>query len=215
MKLPDATKHDLMRRERPAWVRRLVAGNLSVRDRRTRDLLLVDPDPEIRWSTLQRTVPGPDDALRGLLSRLAADRKERLRFQTEGNDEPTWDRRTPSEYETETLHVLMAHPSTPHSSLRYHISPESPKIFIALLGTPSVVRGRPRRAPAPTAQDPILPATRTARCFRPDRSPRWPRHSARTAKCACVLRSHRTRLRQSRPCPSWPMILIRPCAWQC
>lgn len=135
--LPDAIKHDLMRLERPTWVRRMVAGTLSIRDLRTRDLLLVDPDPEIRWSTLQRTVDAPDDALGDLLGRLAADRKERIRFRSEGNDEPTWGRRqTPSEYETETLQLVLAHPSTPHSSLLGHMSSKSPEVFIALLGSP-------------------------------------------------------------------------------
>lgn len=137
VELPDAIKRDLMRPERPAWVRRIVAGRLSIRDRRTRDLLLVDPDPEIRWSTLQRTVDAPDDGLGDLLGRLAADRKERIRFRTDGNVEPTWSRRkTPSEYETETLQLVVAHPSTPHSSLRDHMSAKSPEILIALLGSP-------------------------------------------------------------------------------
>ena len=157
MGLPDAIKHDLMRTERPAWVRQLVAADLPITDHETRDMLLADSDPQIRWATLRRTVDAPDVALGAMLDRLASDRRERTLFRTEGNDQPSWARdRTPAEYDRETLQLVAAHPSTPPASLRNLADSRSPDILVALMGNPTL-----------SADDlaALLPRLRTIRPF--------------------------------------------------
>ena len=84
--LPDAVLRDLLSEGRPRWVRRMIAEDISISDRDLRDRLLADSDPEVRWSTLCRTVDEPDDAIGGLLSALLVDKKQRLRFRA-------WERR--------------------------------------------------------------------------------------------------------------------------
>lgn len=157
--LPDAVKHDLLREGRPAWVRQIVADSLPIADPVIRDALLADTDPEIRWSTLRRTIDAPDDELGDMLATLAADRKERTRFRTEGDDRPRWERdRTPAEYDRETLELVAAHPSTPAAALRDLIDSKSPDILVALIGNPAL-----------SANDlaTLLPRLRTIRPFEP------------------------------------------------
>jgi hypothetical protein len=137
--LPDLVKYDLMRKERPAWVRQVVSRDLDVGDPSVRDKLLADADPEIRWSALQRTVHAPDDVLSPLLGELAGSRAERIRFRREGEDLQHWGwRRTPAEHDKEVLQLVASHPSTPESALRDLAGTKSTDILVRLIENPSL-----------------------------------------------------------------------------
>lgn len=137
--LPDAITADLMREHRPPWLRRLTAGGLTIADTATRDRLLSDSDPEIRWRALQRTVEAPDDQLRDLLGRLGRDKNERIRFRTEGDNRTRGERdRTPAQYDIETLCVIASHPSTPLTVLRELTSAKSSDVIINLIENPAL-----------------------------------------------------------------------------
>lgn len=137
--LPDAVLRDLLRVGRPAWVRQTVARDLPVTDPDLRAQLLADPDPEIRWSTLCRTVDAPADAISELLSRLATDSKERAWFRTGGDDRPRWrGDQTPAERDNTTLALVAAHPSTPATALRDLMASKSPDILLSLMGNPAL-----------------------------------------------------------------------------
>ena len=137
--LPTKVLRDLLREGRPAWVRRTAASDLPVSDPDLRDQLLADPDPDIRWSTLCRTVHEPADAIGDLLSRLVADRKERAWFRTGGEDKPRWrgDQR-PAERDNKTLAVVAAHPSTPRAALQDLMASNSPEVLLSLMGNPAL-----------------------------------------------------------------------------
>ena len=137
--LPAAVKTDLLREDRPAWVRRVVANDLPVSDPVIRDRLLADADPEIRWSALRRTVDAPDDALGDLLGSLAGDRQERIRFRTDGDDWPNQERdHTAAEYDRETLALVASHPSTPFTVLRELMTTKTTDVLVALMGNPEL-----------------------------------------------------------------------------
>jgi hypothetical protein len=137
--LPDAVLQDLLRIGRPAWVRRAVARDLHISDPALRDQLLADPDPEIRWSTLRRTVDEPAAAISELLGRLATDKKERARFRTGGDDLPSWrGDQSPAERDNTTLALVAAHPSTPATALRDLMASKSPDILVSLMGNPAL-----------------------------------------------------------------------------
>lgn len=137
--LPDAVNEDLLREDRPAWVRRTVADDLPVSDPVVRARLLADADPEIRWSALRRTIDAPNNTLADLLGRLAAHREVRIRFRTEGGDRPGWGRDcTPAEYDKETLQLVASHPSTPIAELRGLMSSKTPDVLVALMGNPAL-----------------------------------------------------------------------------
>ena len=127
-------KKDLIRRDRPDWVRQMVAVDLPVVDSSVLAILLADADPQIRWSALQRTVDVPDDLFGPLLGELAASRKERIRFRMEGDNQPTWHRsRTPAEFEKETLELVATHPSTPLANLRDLAGTKSVDVLVGLI----------------------------------------------------------------------------------
>lgn len=135
--IPLDVKADLMGMERPAHIRRFIADDMPVSDPQIRDRLLADADPEIRWSTLARTLDDPDDALGALLGRLAASRDERIRFRAEGSDEPSWNRRfTRAELDRQTLQLIAAHPSTPLNALRDLRATKFPDVLVALIENP-------------------------------------------------------------------------------
>lgn len=137
--LPEAVKANLLREDRPAWVRWVVANDLPVSDPVIRDRLLADADPEIRWSALRRTVDAPDYALGDLLGRLAADRQERISFRTEGDDRPGWARgNTAAEYDRETLALIASHPSTPPTVLRELMTTKTTDVLVSLMGNPKL-----------------------------------------------------------------------------
>ncbi|WP_104132326.1 hypothetical protein [Cryobacterium sp. M91] len=132
--IPDIVKEDLIRRDRPDWVRQMVALDLPVVDSSVLATLLADADPKIRWSALQRTVDVPDDLFGALLGELAASREERIRFRTEGDNQPAWVRsRTPAESEKETLELVATHPSTPLANLRDLAGTKSVDVLVALI----------------------------------------------------------------------------------
>lgn len=137
--LPDAVKHDLMRDNRPAWIRRTIADSLPISDPRVRDKLLADADPEIRWSALKRSVEFPDAALTNLLAGLAASREERIRFRVEGDERQHWERpKTPAEYEREALSLVASHPSTPQAALSELLESKTPDVLVALVENPAL-----------------------------------------------------------------------------
>lgn len=137
--LPTEVLRDLLREGRPAWVRRTAASDLPVSDPNLRDQLLTDPDPDIRWSTLRRTVHEPADAIGDLLARLAADKKERAWFRTGSEDKPRWrGDQAPAERDNTTLAVVAAHPSTPHAALQDLVTSKSPEVLLSLMGNPAL-----------------------------------------------------------------------------
>ena len=132
--LPDIVKLDLLRKDRPDWVRQMVAQDLPVMDSSALATFLTDADPEIRWSALQRTADVPDDLFAALLGELAASRKERIRFRTEGDNQPTWvHSRTPAEFDKQTLELVASHPSTPLTNLRELAGTKSVDVLVGLI----------------------------------------------------------------------------------
>lgn len=104
-----------------------------------RERLLSDIDPEIRWSALRRSVEYPDDRMSELLGELAVSRGARLRFRTEGSDEPRWaPQLTRSEYDGQMREAVAAHPSTPKAGLIALMNDKSPEVLSALVANPSL-----------------------------------------------------------------------------
>ncbi|PDQ34185.1 MAG: hypothetical protein B5766_12755 [Candidatus Lumbricidophila eiseniae] len=134
--LPDEVKADLMRTGRPAQIRQFVASLLPMSDPAVRHVLLNDPDPEIRWSSLKCSTGHPDDSIGELLGELAASEPARLRFRTTGNDGSSWV--TPSEYNKQTLQLVATHPSTPYEALRSLMASKSSDLLVYLIENPSL-----------------------------------------------------------------------------
>ncbi|SEI96313.1 Leucine rich repeat variant [Arthrobacter sp. yr096] len=136
--LPDDVLTDLLRPDRPAWVREVAASELPLSDPAMRSSLLNDPDPAIRWSTLERTVTCQGADLTALLGSLGASREERLRFRTSGlgarRDWPY----TAAEYERQTLRVIAAHASTPYSMLLFLMEGSPPEVLASLIENPTL-----------------------------------------------------------------------------
>jgi hypothetical protein len=136
--LPDQVLADLIRGDRPSWVRRAVARNLEISDPALRESLLGDADPEIRWLTLERTLHHPGEDLSSLLVDLAASREARLRFRTAGMAARREWRCTAAEYEHQTICLLAAHPSTPYSTLLTLMANSSAEVLANLVENPSL-----------------------------------------------------------------------------
>lgn len=136
--LPDEVMRDLVRIDRPDWVRRSVAGQVSIADPAVRDSLLKDADPYIRWLTLARTTSHSDEALGALLMDLAASREARVLFRTEGNGARSGWRRTAAEYDHETLRLIASHPSTPYATLLTLMLSPKPEVLASLIENPTL-----------------------------------------------------------------------------
>lgn len=138
--LPDEIKFDMFRPDRPALVRQVIASSFSVEHRAVRDILLDDPDPEIRWSTLQRSIENPDKTMSNFLARLTASRSERLSFRTDGATPTNRSQRyIASGMDDQMLKVIAAHPATPPASLRVLIETKAPEVLTALAQNPSLL----------------------------------------------------------------------------
>ncbi|WP_432245632.1 hypothetical protein ACRB8A_03865 [Arthrobacter sp. G.S.26] len=136
--LPDDVLTDLIRVERPAWVRRVAAGKLPLTEPAVRSTLLNDPDPAIRWQMLERSVHHHADDLTAFLADLGASREARLRFRTAGlGPRREWPF-SAAEYERQTLCVLAAHPSTPYSALSLLMEDSPPEVLAMLAENPTL-----------------------------------------------------------------------------
>ncbi|MDQ0093071.1 HEAT repeat domain-containing protein [Paeniglutamicibacter psychrophenolicus] len=127
----DAVMADLFRGDRPAAVRRVVAGSLPVSDVEVRTRLLKDGDAEIRWSTLKRTLEQTDDSLSEFLGELAGSREVRLRFCKDEHNSAYWSP-TPTELDQQVLRLLAGHPATPRQVLQGLIESKQPEVLLAL-----------------------------------------------------------------------------------
>lgn len=137
--LPGAVKYDLMREDRPSWVRRQVASSLPVQDPVIRDWLLADSDPAVRWRTLQRTADVRDESLSPLLSALASDRKAREHFRKDTGTNATLESSAvSSNFHVETLLLVALHPSTPQADLEMLAGNKSPAVLAGLLENPAL-----------------------------------------------------------------------------
>jgi hypothetical protein len=136
--LPDQVLADLIRGDRPGWVRRAIAGDVPISDPTVCEGLLSDTDPEIRWLTLKRTLRNPGEALSALLADLAASREARLRFRTEGMGARREWGSTAAEYQHETLCLIASHPSTPYATLLTLMSSSSAEVLANLVENPSL-----------------------------------------------------------------------------
>ncbi|MDQ1053077.1 hypothetical protein QE394_001005 [Arthrobacter sp. SORGH_AS 212] len=134
--LPDDVLTDLLRADRPAWVRRVAAGRLPLTDAITRTILLHDTDPEIRWDAVKRSVRHQGDDLTAFLADLGGSREARLLFRTSGLGSRREWRYTAAEYESQTMCVLAAHPSTPNSILRGLVKDSPPEVLASLIENP-------------------------------------------------------------------------------
>ncbi|WP_422758844.1 hypothetical protein [Paenarthrobacter sp. C1] len=136
--LPDYVVADLIRADRPAWVRRAAARELSLSDPDVRTSLLSDADPEVRWLTLERTVWQRGEDLTALLAELGTSRDARLQFRTAGlgarRDWPY----TANEYDQQTLRVLAAHPAAPYGTLMALIEGSTPEVLANLAENPAL-----------------------------------------------------------------------------
>lgn len=136
--LPDEVLTDLVRTDRPRWVRRSIAGRLPLSEGTVREDLLDDADPEIRWLTLERTLSTIDESLGTLLAGLAASREARIGFRTEGMRSRREWTRTPTEYQHESLCLIASHPSTPYATLLPLMSSSSSEVLANLIENPSL-----------------------------------------------------------------------------
>lgn len=136
--LPDYVLADLIRPDRPAWVRRAAARELSLSDSAVRTSLLNDADPEVRWLTLERTVRQQGEDLTAFLAGLGASREARLRFRTAGlgarRDWPY----TANEYDHQTLRVLAAHSAAPYGTLMALMEGSTPEVLASLAENPAL-----------------------------------------------------------------------------
>lgn len=137
--LPDEILADLFRRDRPAGVRQVIASNLPLDDPAVRRALLSDLDPEIRWSTLRRSLDYVDETTTDLLTELGVSRAERIRFRTAGTEQTKpWQRLSPSDVDVEILPVIAAHASTPPAMLGALLEAKAPEVLLALAQNPSL-----------------------------------------------------------------------------
>lgn len=132
----DKVLADLMRPDRPAWLRQYSASSQPITDPSVRDQLLNDFDPEIRWSTLCRSVKHPDDALGELLTELALSQDARVRLLSEGDS--ALSDRVLAKIDEHVLEVVAAHPSTPPAALRSLSPTSSPKVLLRLAQNPAL-----------------------------------------------------------------------------
>lgn len=131
--LPEDVLRDLIRDDRPTWLRRAVSGWIPISESGFRGRLLQDPDPDIRWTTLSRTLEHDDELLGQFLSDLAESRVARVQFRTTGFATRYEWRRTAAEYDRETLCLVAAHPCTPAPVLQALASSTHPEVMAALV----------------------------------------------------------------------------------
>jgi hypothetical protein len=136
--LPDDVLADLISADRPAWVRRTGARKLPLSDPAMRTSLLSDPDPEIRWLTLERSARQQGDDLTAFLADLGTSREARLRFRTAGLGARRDWRYTATEYEQQTLRVVAAHPATPYRILMPLMEGSPPEVLASLAENPAL-----------------------------------------------------------------------------
>lgn len=135
--LPPEITTDLLRHDRPPYLRMLAAGSLPVDDEAILRMLLEDPDPDIRLRTLERTcIVLPDTAsgahVRVLLSEMAASRDRRMIF-LGGGDAVRGSQINAAERDRVILELIAGHPLTAPESLASIIDEASPKALTALL----------------------------------------------------------------------------------
>lgn len=135
---PNYVLADLIRADRPPWVRRAAAKELSLSDSAVRTSLLSDADPEVRWRTLERSVLQQGEDLTAFLADLGASREARLRFRTAGlGARRNWSY-TANEYDHQTLRVLAAHPAAPYCTLLALIEGSPPDVLANLAENPAL-----------------------------------------------------------------------------
>lgn len=136
--LPHEVLTDLIREDRPSWVRRTIAEDLLSSDPSMRESLLSDVDPEIRWLTLKHSVGSLDEPLTALLADLAASREARLCFRTDGiTARRNW-QHTATEYDHQTLCLIASHPATPYATLQTLMAGSSVEVLANLIENPSI-----------------------------------------------------------------------------
>lgn len=136
--LPEEVLADLIREDRPGWVRRSIARDLPISDLTVRDGFLSDADPEIRYTTLYRTRHNLDQSLSALLADLTTSRDERLRFRTEGMGPRREWKKTAAEFQHEMLCLIASHLSTPNTALLTLTSSSSVEVLAKLIDNPSL-----------------------------------------------------------------------------
>lgn len=136
--LPDDVLTDLLRLDRPVWVRRVAASQLPLSDPAMRSSLLNDHDPGIRWSTVERSDSYQGEDLSAFLAGLGASREERLRFRISGLGARREWPYTAAEYERQTLCVIAAHPSTPYNTLLPLMEDSPPEVLASLIENPTL-----------------------------------------------------------------------------
>ncbi len=135
--VPEEALIDVFRSVDGAWMRGVIAEQLTVSDPGVRELLLRDTDPDIRWRGLKRTVSSPDPSLSGLLADLATSDDARLRFRTEGANDKRLTASRAAELREETLLLVARHPATPPETLTALQSGASIDVLAHLIENPS------------------------------------------------------------------------------
>lgn len=134
--LPPQVAEDLRRVDRPEWLRRRVSWALPIDDPAVRGDLLADPDPEIRWQALQRTISIDAPDLSEKLAELASSRPARVAFRCSGPN--PYNVETPREYDAEVLEVIAAHHSSPPQLLTELSAKTSASIRLRLVANPAL-----------------------------------------------------------------------------
>ncbi|WP_420180828.1 HEAT repeat domain-containing protein [Paenarthrobacter sp. TA1.8] len=137
--LPENVAHDLMRADRPDFVRQAAAWHRSIESVEVRDSLLTDTNPEIRWRTLRRSTDLMDSTLAPLLAELGSSREARVRFRAQGSSVDSYTLRyNRAQFSDEVLEVVAAHRSTPSEVLDRLCAEKSLAVRERLLKNPAL-----------------------------------------------------------------------------
>ncbi len=112
--LPRRVVEDMMRADRPRWIRWRASWELPIDEAPVRARLLEDEDPDIRWASLNRTTQIVAADLSDFLSKLAVSRAARVSFRRSGAKQADL---TPIVSDQQILIALASHASTPVSVL--------------------------------------------------------------------------------------------------
>ncbi|MGW9111845.1 hypothetical protein [Microbacterium sp. NPDC055683] len=135
--IPRAVAENLLRADRPAWLRRRASLELPIGDPDVRAELLADSDPDVRWWALKRAVNIEASDLTAKLIELGGSKAARVAFRKEGLDR-LFEVRPPREYDAEVLEVLAAHRSAPPDLLTELAATASASIRLALIANPAL-----------------------------------------------------------------------------
>jgi len=131
---PRPVVEDMLRADRPHWIRWRASWELPIEEAQVRARLLVDDNPEIRWVSLNRTTQMVAGDLSDFLGELAVSRSARLSFRRSGAKQADL---TPIVSDHDVLIAVASHASTPVSVLSGLARNAPVDLRLALLRNPA------------------------------------------------------------------------------